>query len=95
MSEPPNVVAVNRFIRPIRGQTVTLTCNIIDGTSMWWKRFDGRNEIDINSYKSSGGATTILTIQNIQAVGDGSYRCYGENEFGRNYDTIQISSGGE
>ncbi|CAG2200499.1 Tyrosine-protein phosphatase 1,Tyrosine-protein phosphatase non-receptor type 13,Tyrosine-protein phosphatase non-receptor type 7,Tyrosine-protein phosphatase non-receptor type 4 [Mytilus edulis] len=94
LGKPPNVIAVNRSIRPIRGKTVTLTCNIIVGTRMWWKRFDGRHEIDIERDKTSGGATASLTIRNIQAVDDGDYRCYGENEFGSTYDTVRVSSVG-
>lgn len=93
MSEPPTVSAATKEFRLIRGKTVTLTCTIKDATTMWWKRLDGRNEIDINSYKSSNGETSILTIRNIQARDDGDYKCYGRNAFGINYDIIKISSG--
>ncbi|CAC5387049.1 unnamed protein product [Mytilus coruscus] len=92
LGKPPTVSAATKVYRPIRGGTVTMTCNINNETRIWWKRFDGRNEIDIDSYKSSGGETAIVTIQNVQAVDDVDYRCYGENEFGSNYDTIKISS---
>lgn len=93
MSEPPTVSAAKKEYHPIRGGTVTLTCHITDGTRMWWKRLNGDNEIDIDSYKTPGGETSILTIQNIHAEDDGDYKCYGENAFGINYDIIEISSG--
>lgn len=95
VSEPPTVGAVSKSYRPIRGRTVTLTCNINEGTRFWWKRFKGGIAIDIDSNKSTGKTTPSLRIRNIQAVDDGNYRCYGENEFGSTYDTVRVSSVGK
>lgn len=94
VSEPPTVSAAKPAYRPIRGRTITLACNIINGTRMWWKRFNGRNEINVDINKSSGQKSSSLTIRNIQAVDDGDYKCYGENKFGRHSDTVKVSSVG-
>ncbi|XP_071181848.1 uncharacterized protein [Mytilus edulis] len=92
LGKPPTVSAAKPAYRPIRGRTITLACNIINGTRMWWKRFNGRNEINVDINKSSGQKTSSLTIRNIQAVDDGDYKCYGENKFGRHSDTVKVSS---
>lgn len=84
--------AVAAVYIPIRGRTLTITCNINNGTRMWWKRFNGRNEINVDINKPSGQKTSSLSIRNIQTADDGNYRCYGENEFGSTYVTIRISS---
>ncbi|VDI17862.1 Hypothetical predicted protein [Mytilus galloprovincialis] len=93
LGEIPTVSATTKEYYPIRGGAVTLICNINNENQIWWKRFNGHKELDIDSKKSSGETTCSLTIQNIQAEDDGDYRCYGGNEFGRNVDTITISSG--
>lgn len=92
MSEPPTVRAEADVYYPIRGRTVTISCTINDGTRMWWTRLKGIN-VNVVINKSSGQKTSSLTMRNIQAVDDGNYRCYGENEFGSTFDTILISSG--
>ncbi|CAG2257050.1 TTN [Mytilus edulis] len=47
---------------------------------------------NIKMEQGCGKTTSSLTIRNIQAVDDGDYRCYGENGFGNNYDTVRVSS---
>lgn len=90
----PTVKAAEKNYHPVRGNTVTLICDVNGSKQMHWKRLNGHRYSDINTNsKYSGQTTSSLTIRNVHAVDDGEYRCYGDNDFGSKYDTIYIASG--
>ena len=91
-----------------RGQTAQITCQYDRGSpnaSITWKRWNetGTSYVTISvdydprfrvTYPDHGNSS-VLEIQNVQATDEGTYQCYLANDYGEDFQNIDVNFKGK